>query len=135
MQTKPTQPFSAKLNKNIPQPLPQLSPSAQQQFNVQTVQQVRTIFDPDVMRGIGELVDDAPERIMRIMEQNNDAERQVRLAPIQENRRRDWMVFLLLMGGILLTGFLSAKGNVWLASGAFLSTLAAGLASYFIRKR
>ena len=93
-----------------------LQPPQQHQVQVQHVQQVQTIFDPEVVQKYSLMVPDAPERILAILEKNNAAEirareaqdesvKQVNQFHADDNKRRDWMAFLILVLLILASGF------------------------------
>lgn len=108
------------------------------QIQFQHHQQVRTIFDPEVLRQYSEMVPDAPERVLRVFELNSETERSTRTtaldAQIKDNRRRDWMAFGIIFGGMVTSAILAAIGTVWL-SGATLVGIAAYSVIGFLQKR
>lgn len=100
-------------------------PIQNQQFQVQQVQQVQTIFDPEVVRKYSEMVPDAPQRILTVLENNNAAEikfREMQAESVnaansfqaQDNSRRDWMAFIIIIFAILLSALFSYQGHIWL---------------------
>lgn len=105
------------------------TPPQQPSFTVQHTQQVRTIFDPDVLRQYQTMVPDAPERVLRVFEQNAATERSVRdralTAQVADNRRRDWMAFLIIMGGLI-----AAVAFAWLGKPGLSGSTLLGLAGY-----
>lgn len=105
------------------------------QFGIQ-FEQTRTIFDPTVVKAYGELVPDAPERILKQFEENGAAARESQKAlddrqhlaitkQASDNSRRDWMAFALLTIMMILSGVFAYLQQPWLATGALV-----GLAGY-----
>ncbi len=89
-------------------------------IRLQQVQHVQTIFDPEIVRKYGEIVPGAPERILAILEKNNATERtlrekqaeseiEVNRLQAKDNQRRDWMAFLLVSAGLVISAFL----HIW----------------------
>lgn len=84
----------------------------QQQVGVihQSIQH-KTIFDPDVIEQYSRLMPDAPNRILTVFEQNADAERRIQEATLKhqaaDNKRRDWMAFIIIIAGFGATAFLA----------------------------
>ena len=83
--------------------------SSSQQFAIQTQQ--RTIFDPEIVEKYSRMVPDAPERILKVFEENSRVEREVRGDQIKtqlyqhvESKRRDWMGYSLAV--IALAAFI-----------------------------
>jgi uncharacterized membrane protein len=110
----------------------------------QIQQQVQTIFDPEVVRKYAELVPDAPERILAVFEKNAEAERNLRQAQLDankeinqfqhsDNRRRDWMVFIIILSAIGASALFAFVGLEWL-SGATLLGLAAWVVKGYLMK-
>ena len=92
----------------------------------QTVQHVRTIFDPEVLERYSRLVPDAPERVLRQFELNAESERALMAGTLQakrqDNRRRDWMAFAIIVTGLLVSDAMAYAGAPWL-SGATLAAI------------
>jgi len=110
----------------------------------QIQQQVQTIFDPEVVRKYAELVPDAPERILAVFEKNAEAERNLRQAQLDankeinqfqhsDNRRRDWMAFIIILSAIGASVLFAFVGLEWL-SGATLLGLAAWVVKGYLMK-
>ena len=110
----------------------------------QIQQQVQTIFDPEVVRKYAELVPDAPERILAVFEKNAEAERNLRQAQLDankeinqfqhsDNRRRDWMAFIIILSAIGASALFAFVGLEWL-SGATLLGLAAWVVKGYLMK-
>jgi uncharacterized membrane protein len=110
----------------------------------QIQQQVQTIFDPEVVRKYAELVPDAPERILAVFEKNAEAERNLRQAQLDankeinqfqhsDNRRRDWMAFIIILSAIGASALFAFVGFEWL-SGATLLGLAAWVVKGYLMK-
>ena len=94
---------------------PQTSNNARNQQNQvgvihQSIQH-KTIFDPDVIEHYSRLIPDAPRRIRTVFEQNAEAERRIQEATLKyqaaDNKRRDWMAFLIIVSGFGVTAFLA----------------------------
>ncbi|MGZ5028972.1 MAG: hypothetical protein ACXWAT_06750 [Methylobacter sp.] len=87
--------------------------------------QHKTIFDPDVIEHYSRLIPDAPSRILTVFEQNADTERRIQEALLKhqaaDNRRRDWMAFLIIVTGFGATAFLAWINKPYLSG----TTLAA----------
>lgn len=92
----------------------------------QTVQTVRTIFDPDVLERYRQMVPDAPERVLRQFELNSETERAIMQgsldAKANDNRRRDWMAFAIIITGLVVSAVMAALGVPWL-SGVTLAAI------------
>lgn len=114
------------------------TPSFQQ---IQQIQhhQVQTIFDPEVVKKYSELVPTAPERILAILEKNNESERLAREKTTEssieinrlqaaDNKRRDWMAFILLITTIILTAFFA-----WLEMYIFTGATLLGLFGWIVK--
>jgi len=122
----------SKKKQTIPAPQPNVLETrpVQQQGRLvhhrQTVQTVKTIFDPDVLEQYSRLVPDAPERVLRQFELNSEAERAMLTGSLEaqraDNRRRDWMAFVIVVGGLLLAALTGWLGIPWL-SGVTLAAI------------
>ena len=80
---------------------------------------------PDSLRAYQSMVPDAPERILRVFEQDSDHVRHVQMTAlngqINRDRRGQWMAFGVIVGGMSLTAWSMWLGN---SPGALLSGLA-----------
>lgn len=99
---------------------------------------MRTIFDPEILKQYQAMVPDAPERVLRVFEQNSATERETRAsalqAQIKDNRRRDWMAFAIIFGGMVISAVFAALDKPW-HSGATLIGIAAYSVIGFLQKR
>ena len=104
------------------------------QLHTQTMIRQQTIFDPEVVERYSKLVPDAPERILKAFEENNRAERELRLLPHKTTARRDWMGFSVLIIIILSSVAFAFLGKSWQSLGAL--TGAIGIVGYsFLGKK
>lgn len=114
-----------------PQPTPRPSVTFRQE-------QVTTIFEPEVLRKYQAMVPDAPERVLRVFEQNAATEREIRTialkAQVADNRRRDWMAFGIIFGGLAVSAIFAWLDKPW-HSGATLVAIAAYSTWGFLIKR
>jgi hypothetical protein len=71
------------------------------------------------------MVPDAPERILKVFEQDSEHVRTVQAkaldAQISKDRRGQWMAFFVIIGGMSLTGWIAYLGKDF---GAILTGLA-----------
>lgn len=129
----------------IPAPQPNVleARSPQQQSHLvhhrQTVQTVKTIFDPDVLEHYSRLVPDAPERVLRQFELNAEAERAVLTGSLEaqraDNRRRDWMAFVIIIGGLLLAALTGWMGIPWLSGAALVAIVSYAILGYLSKPK
>ena len=110
-------------------------PQQQVIHQVQQVQQhIQTIFDPEVVKKYGELVSDAPDRILTVFEKNSECERGLRTKQAEsvlqvnqfranDNQRRDWMAFVLILVALGLAGFFAYIGWVWFTAGTLVGVV------------
>ena len=100
----------------------------------QTTQTVQTIFDPDVLRRYKELVPDAPERVLAVFELNSATERHMSegalAAQRADNRRRDWLAFTVIIGGMTTSAVLAYLDRPWLSGGALAAIIAYAVVGY-----
>ena len=94
-----------------------------------------TIFSPEVVEAYSRMVPDAPERILRQFELNNEAERRSQVDSVMlsqeamnkqaaDNKRRDWMAFSLMLAVIVASGIFALLGFPILAGGTLISLFA-----------
>ena len=93
---------------------------------------------PDIFKGYGEVIPDAPERILRVFEQDSAHARDIQNAALrlqqEDNRRVHWMAYSLIAGGYMLAGFFAYLDKDTLAIAMLCSTLAGTIASFFQQK-
>lgn len=94
---------------------------------------------PEVFRQYGEVLPDAPERILRVFEEDSKHVREITMAALNaqrtDNQRAHWMAWSLIFSGLFLTGFLAYIDKQWLASVVAGTTLAGTIASFLGGKR
>ena len=84
-----------------------------------------------MVKKYGELVSDAPERILSVFEKNSECERGLRTKQADsvlqanqflanDNQRRDWMAFVLILVAFALAGFFAYIGWVWFTAGTLV---------------
>lgn len=104
--------------------------AGQPQIGVQLRQQ--TVFDPQVVEQYNRMVPGAAERILAILEANNLAERDARIKPIElqsranelladDNRRRDWMAYSLIVGSLAASVAFAYLGYAWMSGASFVA--------------
>lgn len=133
---------SLKKKPTIPAPQPNvLDPQPQGRIihHQQTVQTVRTIFDPDVLERYRAMVPDAPERVLRQFELNAEAERTMLTGGLEaqkaDNRRRDWIAFAIVIGGLLLAALTGWLGIPWLSGASLVAIVAYALLGYLSKPK
>lgn len=93
---------------------------------------------PDIFRQYGEIIPDAPERILRVFEDDSKHAREIQMAALvaqkADNSRVHWMAFCLIAGGYILSGVFAALGKDMLA-GIILTTTLAGTIAGLIQGR
>lgn len=98
----------------------------------QVEQRIQTIFDPDVVQRYGQMVSDAPDRILTVFEKNSECERDLRIKQADsvlqsnqfiadDNKRRDWMAFVLIIVAFVLACFFAYIGWVGFTAATLLS--------------
>ncbi len=100
--------------------------------------QHKTIFDPEVIEHYSRLIPDAPNRILTVFEQNAEAERAIQLSTLKgqiaDNKRRDWMAFLIIVAGFSVTAFLAWIDKPYL-SGTTLAAIIGYSVMGFLKTR
>ena len=93
---------------------------------------------PDIFRQYGDIVPNAPERILQVFEDDSRHARDIQTAALHaqkgDNRRVHWMAFCLIGGGYLLSGLFAWWGKDTLA-GIILSTTLVGTIAGFLQGR
>jgi uncharacterized membrane protein len=93
---------------------------------------------PDIFRKYGEIVPDAPERILRVFEDDSKHARDIQVAALEaqkaDNGRVHWMAWSLIMGGYILSVVFAAFDKDTL-SGIILATTLTGTITGFIQSR
>lgn len=102
-------------------------------------QTVQTIFDPDVLRRYKEMVPDAPERVLTVFELNSATERHMAensLAAMRaDNRRRDWMAFTIIIGGMMASAFFAYLRINWLSGAALVAIVFYAVIGYLQKNK
>jgi uncharacterized membrane protein len=120
---------------NKPQSKKQTPQNAQsQQLVAQTYQQTRTVFDPEIVHQYSLMVPDAPERILTILEENNKVERESRMLPFKENKRRDWMGYSIVVLTLIASGFFSYIKQPIFSGGLIIIFIAVVIKTFFSKK-
>lgn len=93
---------------------------------------------PEIFRLYGEVVPDAPERILRTFEADSLHAREIQSAALEaqksDNRRVHWMAWSLIAGGYVLAALFAYWGKDWLA-GIILGTTLLGTITGFLQGR
>ncbi len=107
------------------------------QHTVTTVGYRGPLPPPEVLRGFADLVPDAPERILRLLESDSAHEQRVEVSrqevEAREAARLQWMAFAICVLALLLAGWLGYAGHEWLA-GTFVTVVGATTVMRFLRK-
>lgn len=94
---------------------------------------------PDIFRQYGEVVADAPERIMRVFEEDSKHAREIQMAALiaqkSDNRRVHWMAYSLIAGGYILSAVFAWMGKDWLAGILLSATLTGTIAGLIQGKK
>lgn len=93
---------------------------------------------PEIFRQYGEVIPDAPERILKVFEEDSKHAREIQMAALNaqksDNQRVHWMAWSLIAGGFSLSGFFAWIDKDILA-GAILTTTLAGTITGFLQNR
>lgn len=107
----------------------------------QVVQQTKfqgPIPHPDIFKRYGEVVPDAPERILQVFEKDSAHARDIQVAALnaqkEDNRRVHWMAWSLVAGGYLLSLAFALLDKDTLA-GIILATTLAGTITGFLQSK
>jgi len=94
---------------------------------------------PDIFRKYGEIIPNAPERILKVFEDDSSHVRNIQFAALraecQDNKRAHWMAWSLIFTGFLLVAFLGWLGKDWLAGIALGTTLTGTIAGFLQNKQ
>lgn len=111
---------------------------AQQRVNQIVAQQTHfhgPIPHPEIFRQYGDVIPDAPERIMRVFEEDSKHARDIQKAALEaqkaDNQRVHWMAWSLIAGGYVLSGLFAWAGKDTLAGIILASTLTGTIAGFF----
>jgi uncharacterized membrane protein len=132
-----------KTNNNIPKQVPpQTNKNSHMMAAFQQNVVVTSLFDPNLVKKYSEMVPDAPERMLKIFEKNNEIEREVKqyqykakLYDHQENRRRDWMGYSLALIAFFAFIFFVWLGKTGPAIGSFFAFASMVIASFIKPKK
>lgn len=90
---------------------------------------------PDIFQKYGEIIPNAPERILKVFEDDSRHVRDIQFAALdaerRDSRRAHWMAWSLIFSGFVLVAFLAWLGKDWLAGIALGTTLAGTIAGVF----
>jgi uncharacterized membrane protein len=93
---------------------------------------------PDIFRKYGEVIPDAPERILRVFEEDSRHVREIGKTALDaakgDNRRSHWMAFVLIALGLILTGWLAYLGRDVLAGIVATGTLTGTIAGFLTQR-
>jgi uncharacterized membrane protein len=93
---------------------------------------------PEILRMYGEVVPDAPERILKVFELDSQHTREMQMTALKAETARDiraqWMAFIIIIAAIGLTAFAIKYGNSASAIIASLATLFLALRVLFFKK-
>lgn len=93
---------------------------------------------PEIFKQYGEVVSDAPERILKVFEEDSRHAREIQSAALEaqksDNQRVHWMAWSLIFGGYLLSALFAYWGKDWLA-GIILSSTLVGTITGFLQGR
>ena len=137
--TAPAQTHPGPLSK-IAEHLPGATPIAQR---VKEVVSHHASFEgpiphPDIFRQYGDVIPDAPERILRVFEDDSKHARDIQMAALNaqkcDNLRVHWMAWSLIASGFALSA-LFAWLNKDILAGAILTTTLAGTITGFLQSR
>ncbi len=94
---------------------------------------------PEIFRKYGEIIPDAPERILRVFEEDSTHARDIQIraleAQVQDNRRVHWMAWTLIIFGFVLSAFFAWIDKDILAGTLLASTLAGTITGFLQNKK
>ncbi len=94
---------------------------------------------PDIFRRYGEVIPDAPERILRVFEQDSAHAREIQKAALdaqkRDNKRVHWMAWSLIAGGYALSALFAHWNKDWLAGIILTTTLTGTIAGFLQNKK
>jgi uncharacterized membrane protein len=117
--------------------LPGTGPIAER---IQRVTAQRTTFNgpiphPDIFRKYGEVIPDAPERILKVFEEDSKHARDIEVAALNaqkgDNKRVHWMAWSLIAGGYALALIFAYLDKDTLAGLVLTTTLAGTIVGFF----
>ena len=117
--------------------LPGQAPLAQRRTIVRTEESFDGPFPhPDILRKYGEIVPDAPERILRVFEEDSKHVRDIQFAALNaqkgDNYRVHWMAYSLIVGGYAMSALFAWMSKDVLA-GIVLTTTIIGTVAGFLQ--
>lgn len=129
-------------NTNLSEKSPILTESIEPISNVKSVVNHTSfagpIPHPEIFREYGEIIPDAPERILRVFEDDSKHVRDMQVnapeAEKQDNKRVHWMAFCLIISGFVLSAFFAWIDKDWL-SGTILATTLGGTITGFLQNK
>ena len=123
-------------------PLDQRATPLEQRVSKITRQQTQTfngpIPHPEIFRKYGEVIHDAPERILRVFEEDSKHVRDIQMGALNaqksDNRRVHWMAWSLIAGGYAMSA-LFAWMNKDVLAGMILTTTIVGTVTGFLQSQ
>lgn len=107
---------------------------------IQSITAQRTTFNgpiphPEIFRKYGEVVPDAPERILKVFEEDSRHVRDIEVAALNaqkgDNKRVHWMAWSLIIGGYILALTFAYLDKDTLAGLVLTTTLAGTIVGFF----
>lgn len=93
---------------------------------------------PEVFQKYGDVIPDAPERILKVFEKDSQHTRDMQKAALDAETKRDlraqWMAFTIMLAAIGLTAFAVVYGNSAAGIITGLATMFLGLRVLFVNK-
>ncbi len=93
---------------------------------------------PDIFRQYGEVIPDAPERILRVFEEDSEHIRIIQMEALKaqksDNQRIHWMAWSLIAGGYAMS-IVFALFNKDILAGAVLTTTIVGTVTGFLQNQ
>lgn len=93
---------------------------------------------PEIFRQYGDVIPNAPERILKVFEEDSRHVRDIQMAALaaqkEDNKRVHWMAYSLIAGGYVLSGIFAYLNKDVLA-GTILATTLAGTITGFLQGR
>lgn len=93
---------------------------------------------PEIFRQYGEVIPDAPERILRVFELDSEHTREMQMTALKaetsKDERAQWMAFIIMLSSLGLTALAIRYGNAPSGVVTGLATLFLALRVLFVKK-
>lgn len=127
-------------NANLSEKTTNLTENMEQKTHVQPIVNHASftgpIPPPEIFREYGKIIPDAPERILRVFEDDSKHVREIQVnaleAEKQDSKRIHWMAFCLIICGFMLSALFAWIDKDWL-SGIILATTLGGAITGFLQ--